>query len=187
MKVKSTLLICAISAIALTGLMPDARAAVVLNETPSFSPANILSGQTVNFGLLLSASPDAGYSTPTFTGTITFDFGDSTSHVFSLSNQSLASLNETFSDKYYGVPGQEYLPSWSISGTVQENSLTPGVPSIQQSEAVRELFGMVTIAAVPEPSTWAMMIFGFCSLGLLAYRRRNSASSDFSPINAQCS
>jgi hypothetical protein len=30
------------------------------------------------------------------------------------------------------------------------------------------------VAAVPEPSTWAMMILGFLGLGLLAYRRRCS-------------
>jgi hypothetical protein len=31
----------------------------------------------------------------------------------------------------------------------------------------------VSIAAVPEPSTWAMMIIGFCGLGFMAYRRKN--------------
>lgn len=30
-------------------------------------------------------------------------------------------------------------------------------------------------AAVPEPSTWAMMILGFAGIGFMAYRRRNSA------------
>ncbi|GGI33444.1 hypothetical protein GCM10010987_74420 [Bradyrhizobium guangdongense] len=30
-------------------------------------------------------------------------------------------------------------------------------------------------AAVPEPSTWAMMILGFCGVGFMAYRRRNIA------------
>ena len=29
-------------------------------------------------------------------------------------------------------------------------------------------------SAVPEPSTWAMMILGFCGLGLMAYRRRHT-------------
>jgi hypothetical protein len=28
--------------------------------------------------------------------------------------------------------------------------------------------------AIPEPSTWAMMVLGFAGLGLMAYRRRNS-------------
>jgi PEP-CTERM motif len=31
------------------------------------------------------------------------------------------------------------------------------------------------ITAVPEPSTWAMMILGFAGIGFLAYRRKNSA------------
>jgi hypothetical protein len=29
-------------------------------------------------------------------------------------------------------------------------------------------------SAVPEPSTWAMMILGFVGLGFMAYRRKNS-------------
>lgn len=33
------------------------------------------------------------------------------------------------------------------------------------------------ISAVPEPSTWAMMILGFAGVGYLAYRRRNQAAA----------
>ena len=29
--------------------------------------------------------------------------------------------------------------------------------------------------AVPEPSTWAMLLMGFCGLGFMAYRRKNAA------------
>ena len=36
-------------------------------------------------------------------------------------------------------------------------------------------FVTATISAVPEPSTWAMMILGFAGVGYLAYRRRNQA------------
>jgi PEP-CTERM motif len=32
-----------------------------------------------------------------------------------------------------------------------------------------------TVAAVPEPSTWAMMILGFLGVGLMAYRRKPAA------------
>jgi hypothetical protein len=38
-------------------------------------------------------------------------------------------------------------------------------------------FGVGTMsvtAAVPEPSTWAMMILGFCGLGFMAYRRKGN-------------
>ena len=31
------------------------------------------------------------------------------------------------------------------------------------------------VAAVPEPSTWAMMLLGFAGVGFMAYRRRSSA------------
>ena len=31
------------------------------------------------------------------------------------------------------------------------------------------------VSAVPEPSTWAMMILGFAGLGIMAYRRRGGA------------
>ncbi|MBR0695871.1 PEPxxWA-CTERM sorting domain-containing protein [Bradyrhizobium lablabi] len=31
-------------------------------------------------------------------------------------------------------------------------------------------------AAAPEPSTWAMMILGFCGSGFLAYRRKDQTT-----------
>ncbi|MBA2401018.1 MAG: PEP-CTERM sorting domain-containing protein [Bradyrhizobium sp.] len=33
-----------------------------------------------------------------------------------------------------------------------------------------------SVAAVPEPSTWAMMILGFAGVGFIAYRRRNQSA-----------
>ena len=37
-------------------------------------------------------------------------------------------------------------------------------------------FDNVSIAAVPEPSTWAMMILGFLGVGFVAYRRKSGAA-----------
>jgi hypothetical protein len=37
------------------------------------------------------------------------------------------------------------------------------------------LDGVIT-AAVPEPSTWAMMVLGFCGIGFMAYRRRDKVN-----------
>ena len=34
-----------------------------------------------------------------------------------------------------------------------------------------------TVAAVPEPSTWAMMLLGFIGVGFTAYRRRNTTTT----------
>lgn len=36
-----------------------------------------------------------------------------------------------------------------------------------------QLYG---VSAVPEPSTWAMMILGFCGLGFMAYRRKQNTT-----------
>jgi hypothetical protein len=37
--------------------------------------------------------------------------------------------------------------------------------------------GTLAVSAVPEPSTWAMMILGFCGIGFMAYRRKQSGPS----------
>ena len=40
---------------------------------------------------------------------------------------------------------------------------------------VYDITGLITVtAAVPEPSTWAMMLLGFMGIGFMAYRRRAS-------------
>ena len=39
------------------------------------------------------------------------------------------------------------------------------------------LLDTVSVTAVPEPSTWAMMILGFMGVGFMAYRRRNQEAA----------
>jgi hypothetical protein len=41
---------------------------------------------------------------------------------------------------------------------------------------------LIPVSAVPEPSTWAMMIVGFASVGFMAYRRRGRGRSDWSGL-----
>jgi hypothetical protein len=50
--------------------------------------------------------------------------------------------------------------------------------AIGADESITQASGNIQIAtvaasAVPEPSTWAMMILGFAGVGFMAYRRRN--------------
>jgi PEP-CTERM motif len=35
------------------------------------------------------------------------------------------------------------------------------------------ILGKGPVTAVPEPSTWAMMILGFAGIGFMAYRRKS--------------
>ncbi len=55
--------------------------------------------------------------------------------------------------------------------SVNDVSLTAGLES---SNSV-PFSGQIVVTAVPEASTWAMMILGFAGLGFLAHRRRNAA------------
>ena len=63
-------------------------------------------------------------------------------------------------------------------GSRSENPLSVGVNVGGQSidtDFISETgnFEFGVVSAVPEPSTWAMMVLGFCSLGFMAYRRKS--------------
>jgi hypothetical protein len=64
----------------------------------------------------------------------------------------------------------------TIDGTFDEGVTSVGNPSfpsfpIAFNENDQGVWSMT--AAVPEPSTWAMMILGFAGVGFLAYRRKS--------------
>ena len=65
-----------------------------------------------------------------------------------------------FSDTFYGL----------------NNALLTTDPAVGAFAATEETLGTGTIAAVPEPSTWAMMILGFLGLGVVAFRRKAGAA-----------
>jgi hypothetical protein len=64
----------------------------------------------------------------------------------------------------------ETLTFTNASGQV---SFTDLGPADQQGA----LLDNVVVTAVPEPSTWAMMILGFFGVGFMAYRRKQSGPS----------
>jgi hypothetical protein len=45
------------------------------------------------------------------------------------------------------------------------------------SDQQGNLLALVNVSAVPEPSTWAMMLLGFAGLGFMAYRRKSKPAS----------
>lgn len=59
------------------------------------------------------------------------------------------------------------LDFFNVSGNLTFTDLGPAT---QQGD----LLALVNVTAIPEASTWAMMIFGFIGVGLLAYRRRGT-------------
>jgi len=57
----------------------------------------------------------------------------------------------------------------SFTLTVQDLN----VPAGQQNTSVALTGTIESVAAVPEPSTWAMMILGFAGVSFMAYRRKS--------------
>jgi hypothetical protein len=49
-------------------------------------------------------------------------------------------------------------------------------PTVGNPVGQTSIQGAVTVTAVPEPSTWAMMILGFAGIGFLSYRRKGRGS-----------
>lgn len=60
-------------------------------------------------------------------------------------------------------------PAGTFDLAINNVSVTPG----QSAEITASIDVVPTVAAVPEASTWAMMLLGFCGLGVVA-RRRNA-------------
>jgi hypothetical protein len=72
-----------------------------------------------------------------------------------------------------GADLQMFAPGGSVEA---DNLAADGV--VELTGTLRNSFADLTLtAAVPEPSTWAMMILGFCGLGFMAYRRKQGGSS----------
>lgn len=71
----------------------------------------------------------------------------------------------------YGTNGGSNIWTNNNGGHPLNNISTNAQWIWSSPDATGEAFFSTTISAVPEPSTWAMMIFGFLGVGFLAYRR----------------
>jgi PEP-CTERM motif len=70
-------------------------------------------------------------------------------------------------------PSSNYTEAtdFSFVGTAGINTLTFYITDGGAPSAFA--FDVTNVSAVPEASTWAMMIFGFAGVGFMAYRRKN--------------
>jgi hypothetical protein len=116
-------------------------------------------------------------SIPITTSTSNVPLGDVTSITFNIEGQNFGTGFSTFS-----LSAVQFL-----NGSLRDISFSSAISGNQISLMTTATFsytdaldhvtstGTVTAvaAAVPEPSTWAMMILGFCGVGFMAYRRKN--------------
>lgn len=124
------------------------------------SIANLAAGSYA-LSFYLSGNPDGGLSTKTVEVTIggvvkSFTYTVTGANSFSHMNYQLKTVNFTL-DNPTTIP----LSFRSLDG---------------EGSPYGAVIGDVSISAIPEPATWAMMIIGFCGLGMMAYRRKSKAA-----------
>jgi hypothetical protein len=74
-----------------------------------------------------------------------------------------------------GMPFATDLQAWTRDEFLDPDWLRIGTDIVGGNPAptFNMAFSLEGVNAVPEPSTWAMMILGFASVGFMAYRRRS--------------
>jgi hypothetical protein len=130
-------------------------AATALGGTKDLTAINLVqtgSGGINTFNFTnTSVASDAIDQPPSFYNLTINDGGNDLNLGFDLNGGALATTgfgHSTVETEFSGAP------IFVVSGTITE--------------------GTGITAAVPEPSTWAMMILGFCGLGFIAYRRKQN-------------
>jgi hypothetical protein len=75
------------------------------------------------------------------------------------------------------------IPAWALGpGEMDQLVITLSDPNQFVMIDSTRMFELVT-DAVPEPSTWAMMILGFAGIGFMTYRRKSKPGIDRRVIN----
>jgi PEP-CTERM motif len=146
--------------------------------------------------VLGGASPASADVVYTFTGNFLGSNFDPPNASFSVTTANFINSDETFTvaqsnlscgDNFVQCTGISFLthltPGHDVvainfnTGTASETKFYQFAPTAFTTPGVAFMdnpFGddATLTTAVPEPSTWAMMILGFCGLGFMAYRRK---------------
>ncbi|WP_084462277.1 PEPxxWA-CTERM sorting domain-containing protein [Bradyrhizobium sp. WSM1417] len=104
-----------------------------------------------------------------------FTFTDLVFDILSPNPFTITASNGGFSTLSNLPNGNTEFTALAINGT---NLTSIALHSTLGFEQIKqfELSGVMAITAVPEPTTWAMMLLGFAGVGFVAYRRRSSAA-----------
>jgi hypothetical protein len=178
-------LIYALGIVALTAATSPASAAVVYsyNETGCFgSPCSTtdshltfqsqsftgVSAGTVDLGTLTLKNGTNAYTGDTFTLDVIFSVPSSSSNTYDATLTGKVHANSIDSPGTVTVDFDNTpLNFGSFTLAINDVQFT----SVSSHGVVENITGTIA-PAVPEASTWAMMILGFCGVGFLAYRRK---------------
>lgn len=122
---------------------------------------SLLFSQTVSFGASGSASWISS-------GPLSFELDAGNTYYFAILGTTVVQLASNFPTVAYSSNGLTALTTGNVNYAFFDNP-------IAFSSGLRQVALRIegVESAVPEPSTWAMMVLGFAGIGYLAYRRRN--------------
>lgn len=164
----------------------------VSTVTGTVGPNNLVVNFTSSGGLLSAPSNgqarvSGGTSNDPF-GQLTFELangGTFTRSVFNINagddgqviiHVEGININGGFFQQNFAVDanGENFFTVTSINGQLMtEISLTAANGATFDDLRQIRMGGFSNVGAVPEPTTWAMMLLGFAGVGFLAYRRRS--------------
>jgi hypothetical protein len=126
----------------------------------------------------LSDTGTPGNGTVRFTTTFLADSADLVSGLWGVDNFGSVILNGTTIATLSGTVEENFnqLHAFSFNPTVGSNILEFVITDTGPPTAFR-VDGFA--AAVPEPSTWAMLLLGFAGIGFTAYRRKSKPTFRF--------
>jgi PEP-CTERM motif len=137
-----------------------------------------LDGSMLLLGTIGSASFGPGSYHLTFdVGSYTYNHQYITEDIkVALGNYSLTFTPSVDSSVTPGAPFEHVVLDFTTTsaGALSFAAINP--VNAGQGTNVGPILDNVVLTAVPEPSTWAMMILGFFGVGFMAYRRKSSAS-----------
>jgi PEP-CTERM motif len=115
------------------------------------------------------------------TGSATFNFTNPTNSFGAFFTGLQANFGSNFQITVNDGLGTTFNPAINANGGVEFFGFTDtaSFTSLTITRLSGDYWGLdqftINVSAVPEPSTWAMMILGFAGVGFMAYRRRKSA------------
>lgn len=159
------------AAILVGGLALTAIAPVAANASTYIISLTPESGYTVSgTGELVLSVPAAPGNLPS---------SDVTSVTFTIDGQNFGTGYSTYAVSGVSFNNNDVLTDITFSSTESSNNVsftldTTGTYDFYVGNTRVSEGTLSAVAAVPETSTWAMMILGFCGVGFMAYRRKQN-------------
>lgn len=146
------------------------------NNLSNFEATGVLTTDASNNIITMT-----GTVTGTGGGAISFTSGSGSDAAFTWDNVLIPNADpqlDTFG-LVFVTPTYEYNVWGNSPGNYSYYAATPiGTANYISGDGPPQVTVTITeVAAVPEPSTWAMMVLGFAGVGFMAYRRKNNKVS----------